>query len=705
MQINTRNIFTYPFLLTWFILSLVVYIYISQISFVPIVTLSWGLFAEMLTHISPVRYILNLIGAWLGTTLFSLACISLGLGILRKWVQYSSKLALGVTAFFTGEILFSLIFLIVISLSRLTPAFVAITILLGFLIGLPALKQFITHIPFRSSLFTGFEWSERILLGLILIGTAFGLLLSSSRLGYDATAAYFSQAKIMAVSQMPIFFTPKDFFVVTSFHPGILFTALIQLFGDQSARTLSWVNGVAMMLMGLALGEELGLTRRARLWFLILMVTSTAFTDLLGDGKIELISAAPILAAVYWMLQSLKQPTRGTFVVIGWLAGFALISRPYNIFLVSVFMSAFFFTQIFALSRTGYSDLKRFIFPVLSILPPMLFLGVFHLVENWFFLKNPLAPLAYGQGLETTDWQWQFDPANLPLYRLFYPFTLTYMNSAQSLGNISPLLIAFLPFLFVKSVRENIHISSRLFWLSLIAVLTLLLWITLTFTVVEIRYVLFLWAILFLAIAQILEGAIQHAGSFVRPLLLSLVMIFLAVMSTRTLMIALSTYFPLDDTKRCLDNNLCVFLETLNQPAQPGDRVFVLHGYRYYLRSDLFACSSRVDEYPALDALARQNSPDFWAEVYRQGFRFIIFEQHLSEVRYGFGKLPSPDIAPDWMKVKVLYSSTNATQRIYQLEAINPPIQPEILCKQNAKGMWELTYSSMSRLDHEAILR
>jgi hypothetical protein len=330
---------------------------------------------------------------------------------------------------------------------------------------------------------------------------------------------------------------------------------------------------------------------------------------------------------------------------------------------------------------------------------------VFHLVENWLFLKNPVAPLAYAQGLSTTDWQWQFDPANLTLYRMFYPFTLTYLNSAQSLGNISPLLIAFLPFLFVKSVRKNIRISSRLFWLSLIAGLTLLLWITLTFTVVEIRYVLFLWVILFLAIAQMLESAIQHVGTFVRPLLLSSVMIFLAVMSARTLMIALSAYFPVDDTRRCPDSNLCVFLETLNQPARPGDRVFVLHGYRYYLRPDLFACSSRVDEYPALEVLARQTSPDFWAEVYRQGFRFIIFEQHLSVDRYGFGKLPSPDIAPGWMKVKVLYSSTNATQRIYQLEVINAPIQPEIVCKQDAQGIWQLTYLPLSRLDLDVILR
>ncbi len=695
MQSNAKNFFTYSLLLAWLILCLMLFVYISRISFVPIVTPSWKLFVEMLTHISPLRYILDLLGAWLGAILFSLACLSLGLGVLRKRIQsQSSKLALGVTAFLIGEILFSLICLTVISLYRLTPLFVAITISLGFLAGLPAFKAFIAHLPPRSSLFTGFEMSERIILGLILIGLAFGLLLSSTRLGYDATADYFSHAKIMAVSQLPIFFHPKHSFVVSTFHPGILFTVLIQLFGDQSARMLPWVNGIAILLMGLALGQELGLTPRAQLWFLTLMVTSTAFMDLLGDGKIELISTAPILAAVYWMLRSLENPSKDTFAVTGLLAGFALISRPYNIFLVSLFMALFMISQAFVQYRAGRFDFKYFMRSMLWVIPPLFVLGMFHLFQNWIWLKNPIAPLIYAKELDSSDWAWQLDPANLTLYRLLYPLTLTYINSAQSLGNISPLFVGFLPFLLVKRVRENLRISPRLGWLSLVAVLTLLFWITLTFTVVEIRYVLFLWVILFLAIAQILESATQHVGILIRPLLVSLVIIFLAVMSIRTSIIALSTYFPLDDTRRCLDNNLCTFLDTLNQPALPGDRVLVLHAYRYYLRPDLFACSSRADEYPALEVLARQNSPDFWVEVYRQGYRFIIFEEHLSERRYNFGKLPSPDIAPDWIYIKVLYSTPSANQKIYQLETLNPPIVPEISCVQNSAGIWQLTPSS-----------
>jgi hypothetical protein len=701
MQLNTKTVFTYSLLLVWLIICVILFVYVSRISYVPIVNITnWKTFAEMLARISPVRYTLDLLGALLGGILFSLACVSFGLGILRNWIQSrSSKLALAVTAFLIGEILFSIIFLTVISLYRLTPGFVAITISLGFLVGLPTLRVFIAHLPPASSLSTGFDMNEKVILGLVMTGLGLGLLLSSARLGYDAVAGYFSHPKIMAVSQLPVFFTPKDSFVVSSFHPGILFTVLIQLFGDQSARVLSWVNGVAILLMGLVLGQELGLTPRARLWFLTLMVTSTAFVDLLGDGKIELISTAPIIAAVYWIFRSVEQPTKGTFALIGVLAGFAIISRPYNIFLVSFFIALFIISQAFVQFRTGHFDLKHFMQSVLWMIPPLLALGTFHLIQNWIWLKDPLAPLAHATELSSSDWHRQLNPAYLTLYRLLYPLTLTFLNSPQSLGNISPLLIGFLPFLLVKRVRENLQFSTLLGRLSLVALLTLLTWITFSFTVLEIRYVLFLWMILFIAAAQLLESAIHHVEILIRPLLHLLLIIFLAIMCTRTLLIAVLTYFPLDNTGHsyCADSNLCTLLEALNQSAAPGDRVLVLHGYRYYMRPDLFACSSRVDEYSALETLARQNSPDFWVQVYRQGYKFIMFEPVLSERRYKFGKLPSLDTVPDWIDIKVLYSMPNANQYIYQLEISNPPIQPEISCEENLAGVWQLIPASTSQ--------
>lgn len=690
-----KKIFSHSLVIAGLISSIVLFLYANRISYVPIVNVvNPPALLEMISHTSGFRYMFDLMRSLVGVILFSLACLSLGMGLLRKWAQpQRSGLAFGVTAFLVGEILFSLIFLTVISLHRLTPMFVGCTLLFSFLAGFPALRTFITQWTSSRRFSTGLESSERAIVVLVIVNLIIGLLLSSTRLGYDAAADYFTHAKIMAISQLAIFFHPKHAFVVSSFHPGILFVGLIQLFGDQSARLLSWVNGAAILMMGLSLAKEVGLTHRARIWFLTLMVTSTAFVDLLGDGKIELISTAPILAAVYWMVQSADHPSKGTFTLIGLFAGFAIISRPYNIFLVSVFIGMFLLSQVILRYRNDPTMLKGFIQSASWIAVPVLILAAFHLFQNWVWLKSPIAPLIYARELDSTDWAWQLDPADLTLYRLLYPLMLSYSNSPQTLGNISPLVVGFLPFLLMKNVRENVRLSAMLKWLTLIATLTLLIWITLYFTVLEIRYVLFLWVILFLAMAQVLDTATQHLGLGIRPVLSALVIALLTVMSIRTLLISLTAYLPNQQIRLedCHDTGLCTFIETLNQPAAPGDRVFVLHAYRYYLRPDLFACSSRVDEYAPLESLARQNSPDFWVEAYRQGYRYIMFEEHLSERRYNFGDLPSPDIAPEWLNIKVLYSSPTAHQLIYELEATNPPIQPEISCEQNSIGHWQLT--------------
>jgi hypothetical protein len=673
------------------VICVTLYIDVSRVSFVQIVNAAnWKAFQDMLLHISFRQYILDLLVALIGAALFSVSCLSLGLLILRKSPEtQSSSLAVGVTAFLIGEILFSVLFLTVISVYHLAPSFVAAILLIAFLAGLPALKQYFSnfHIHFRPTRDL-LPW-ERPILVLVAIGISFAILLSFTRLGYDASAYYFSHAKIMAVSGLPIYYYPNDSFVVSSFHPGILFTAIIQLFGDQAARLLSWANGVAILIMSLAIGKELGFSPRTNLWFLVLMFSTTAFVDLLGDGKVELISTAPILAAVYWIVRGFERPSRDTSLLIGFFAGFAMISRPYNILLVGLFIAFCTVIYAFAQYRSGRFELKSILVNLFWIGVPILAFGLFNLLQNWIWLKNPFAPVIYARELDSTDWQWQFDPAELTLLRVLYPITLTFLNSPQSMGNISPLFICLLPLLLLKDVRQNLHIPKYLKWLLVAAILTLLAWILLFFTVVEIRYVFFLWIILFLAVAPILEIASKQLGASFG----AVIVVFLSILCIRILMIGGITYLPVDGESQfhCSDNNLCNFMETVSRSAAPGDRILVLHAYRYYLRPDLFACSSQVDEYPVLENLAQQNSPEFWVQVYRQGYKFILFEKHLSESRYHFGKLPSPTIAPDWMDIKTLYSNQDGTQKIYKIETTIPPVRQEITCTQNSVGNWQIT--------------
>jgi hypothetical protein len=163
-------------------------------------------------------------------------------------------------------------------------------------------------------------------------------------------------------------------------------------------------------------------------------------------------------------------------------------------------------------------------------------------------------------------------------------------------------------------------------------------------------------------------------------------------MAARTTTIAVGTYSPVDASGQahCYDIGFCTFLDPLNAQAGAGERVFVLNAYRYYLRPDLFACSSRAEEYPQLESLAQHNSPKFWEELYLRGFRYVTFETNYAEFHSHFGPLPTMEGIPDWLRVSQTSSTPDGLQRIYKIEAVNPPEQPQTYCEKDAAGIWQI---------------
>jgi hypothetical protein len=329
--------------------------------------------------------------------------------------------------------------------------------------------------------------------------------------------------------------------------------------------------------------------------------------------------------------------------------------------------------------------------PILWMFPPLILLGAFHLLENWLLLGSPLAPLTYAQSLGAADWQWQFNPADLVWFRILYPFTATFVNSPQSLGNISPFVVACLPFLLVEKIRRGFHPSPQMKQLATVAAITLVAWLALFFTVVEIRYVFFLWFILFLLAAQALETITNNAEGLTRLLVAPLAIGLLTFVGARVAVMSVQTFSPIDKNGQahCYDIGFCTFFEAANDQAPLGARVFVLNAYRYYLRPDLFACSSRMDEYASLSQLAQENPSAFWAEVYRRGFAFLVYEENFSVRHTHFGVLPDAASAPEWLHVEVL-SAISQAGIVYRLEASDAPYQRETSCVRNERGIWEI---------------
>lgn len=687
----------YPSLLmAWLIVAVGVYGSSSQYDFVHVFIIPLDLpRINLFAHLVLGQYVLDLLAALLGVVVFSAAALALGLLIVRPQLESGAGLLVtGSMAFLGGEVLLSIGFLTCIVIYRLTPVMVAAAFVAPLLVGGRRVIAFIRALP-RPRMPAAFTAADRGILVLAVAALGLAALYSSAVLGYDSVVQYFSQPKMLAITQAPAIPYPRDIYLVSSLHSEILYTALIQTFGDQAARLLSWVNGLVLLLVGLTIGEAVGLGRRARLWFVCLMVTSTAYVDLLGDGKIELISTAFVLAAVYWLMRSTAAPTRSTFLLFGFFAGFAILARPYNILLIPVFSIVFFGIHFFAKRREGTFDFHSYVANGLWMLPPLLLLGGFHLLQNWLWLGNPLAPLIDSRYVTASVWQWQFDPRLLNVFRILYPLAATFANSPQSLGNVTPFVVGFLPFLLFSRVRDALRASRDLIWLALAGAITLVIWLIVEFTVVEIRYVLFVWVLFFLFVAQVIHIAADSLRLRATLLLRPLLIFALAYMSARTAIIALGSYSPVDRTGQahCYFLDLCSFMSPLNESAAPGARVFVVNAYRYYLRPDLFACASRADEYAKLGVLAKQASPDFWMELYREGFRYVTYESNFATFHSRFGTLPPFDSLPNWLRVSTLSSNIEGIygdQVVYSLQAAQAPFPSESYCQQDESGIWQV---------------
>jgi hypothetical protein len=319
-------------------------------------------------------------------------------------------------------------------------------------------------------------------------------------------------------------------------------------------------------------------------------------------------------------------------------------------------------------------------------------LGFYHLFANWMILGDPLHFVANASKVNPSSGPWEFDPDQILVIRLLYPFVATYYNSPQTLGNISPIFLAFLPAFFFRDIRKTIKISKQLSILCVISLITLYLWIFLFFTVYEIRYVLFLWIILFIPLAEITASALKDKELLFRNLLNVLVIILLTFNVVRTVYISLDTYSPIDEqgNPQCFCNSI----PPINNAAAPGDRVLTLSAFRYYLRTDLFACSTKHEEYQALRNAAKTGTESFWREVHRQGYEYLSFEIEYTTKHLQLGIIPSPENAPDWLELQPIYTSPGGAHIAYRMEIKNSPSETTAECKSNTSGIWEVQYSN-----------
>jgi hypothetical protein len=657
----------------------------------------YAMLPEKLAKISVGKYVSDTLVAFWGVVLYGASCISLGatlIGIAQvdgtiKNNDIRIEGGLLPSYFLIGNAVYSIILLSIASLSSLTPIHSIGIFSIGLLTGLLKIKKIsLPHIRFDTAL-------EKVIVSLSVIILAVSILQSSARLSYDASSMYFSIAKLTAIEQHVGYYLENGF-NVSAFHSVIQTSAMMQVFGDQSARMISWLFGVMNIGLVLALSELIGTSIQARRILPVLILTSTAFLDLMGDGKVDLISSAYCLAAVYWMAIKVVDQREGRYIFLlsGFFIGFSCILRPHNSFLLGIFVTTYFMQKI----KAGQLSLSRAAKYAAWMSLGAVGFALHHFLINKIFFGSPFAFLSVLKDLNPTNGAWDFKPETVWLRRLFYPFVVTFKNSGASLGNITPLFVVCLPLMADRNIRRDIKIQKEAAQIGISASLTLFLWVTTIFTVVEVRYVLFLWIILFIFVAEIVAKTLQAESIILRNLAAVSMLVLLSFIFVRSIYISFSTFSPIDElgNPQCYDSAFCSPIAKINEMADPGDRVLMLNAFRYYLRTDLFTCSTTHGDYDALKDMNIQNMDKFWLEVYRRGYKYIAYEYGYSKLNIKLEITPDPESAPSWIELVSIYGDPGDLQVTYKINVKNPPIMPETTCARNPNGVWEVQKISPS---------
>ena len=467
------------------------------------------------------------------------------------------------------------------------------------------------------------------LLSLAALGVIFSYLLAAlitPPIG-DAEAFYFNYARIIAATgelqPMPGAFA---FFSTISLPGELHFAALISLAGQGAAKSfiLPIAGTSAIFLMRIC--RICGGGRSALLITLIILLSSSSFTDYAIDGKVDLIAAAFGLASVYWALRATQTQTpafalmwTGLMTGAATMAKFSYLPSLLPALLLILIWRNFdgrYATYALATRRTAREALSTAAWAILPWLP--------HFLKNAALFGSPFAPFIGGP--EDTGWlnQVWFSPETTRWILATYPFALVFGRYPMQGGGLSFVLLACVPFVWL--MWRQITTPRTLLWrVTLAGLLGLAVWMVLRPSVIAPRYflasALLLVPMVAIATEQIMQRAQEHA------LLRSgvIVVLWAALLSstwhTIPALRATPSYISGTLDPCALASDYCLPLRTLAQEDPPGPRIYLAGYYSYWLRSDQIFCLDTPAE--AMNVL---RDPDPVAQLQALGFGRLVVD-------------------------------------------------------------------------------
>ncbi|WP_165485122.1 ArnT family glycosyltransferase [Legionella rowbothamii] len=501
----------------------------------------------------------------------------------------------------------------------------------------------------------------------------------------DAEAFYMVLPKIMAASHRLKPVNNYYAFSQIGLFGELHHAALMAISSEQAAKFFVWLTGFAVIGFILALCTEAGVQARGKIIALILLITSTTYTFYLYDGKVDIFATALGLGACYWALQTNKTAELMPYILTGLFTGLACTAK---FSYMPVLLSAVFLILLW----NHWKSLFQFkTLRSIGILGAMIFIAVLpHLIKNAVLFNEPFAPFYFfkSAGHNWTDQIW-YTPEAIRYILLTYPFALTFGKYSLLGGNLSPLVLLFIPlFLLVK--KEQWKLPKQLIQLIVVSISCLVIWMICRPSVLCPRCIL-PTLLLFIPVSSWCTEKVLLSKNYN---VLKIAIFF-------SLIIALYTCLPAgilpvetlaSKFSGCLKSNfhdvkcsklyppqsvsqeLGTGMQYVNQIAKKGDRVFVMGWYTYHLREDLLQCINGIQDSSAYSADKR------WVHLFENGFKFLVVQDNNT---FEVGEVPS------WLTINEVYKDQRT--KIYTIIAKDSLHKPKYASRLKDHGPeWEI---------------
>lgn len=655
------------------------------------------------------------------TLLYSFACAVTGLSVI-KLLSFENRLerqfsifVIITSGFLLGQGIFANLWLF-IGLASLFKA----AIIWPFLIIIAIAGSYAVKDQFRPlhaetenilSQIRLLSWFWKFLLGFVfLLMFLYGMGAIALPPSGDAEAFYMVFPKIMAASErlrpQPNYYEFSQVGLFGEMH----YAALMSIGTPAAAKFFTWFTSLALAVLLLSLCMDLGLSIKGLIIAIVILCTSSMYTNHITDGKVDIYGGALGLAAYYWAMQTGREGCRILpYMLTGIFAGFAVVAKFSNIpVILSGVLLIIIWNHVPFVLPAAHQARKVFIKYIYFVAIFCVFFSIpviIHLVKNGMLFGEPFAPFVFlkGEGNPWADQAW-FSPKTTRYILLTYPIALVFGKYPMQDGNISALIMVFMPFCFLLKKPESFF-QSRLSQLSLVAAACLVTWMIVRPAVISPRYILATLVLFIPLAARSAENMLQISDGYTvlkKTVCFSLIFsLFIFFHHNRANAVQFGKFCFNKQVVCSGSSKSCNAFDFINKTVHEveGHRVYMGGYYSYHMRADLLQCLPGPDDYGGVSYRSPKErwerfktSEERWQHLFNRGFNYLLIQKASHKQLLD---LFNPIMTPLWLDVKQVFDDEHSI--IYSLFANDPNHKPQYICAQITPPAWDVVKNEMNQ--------